>query len=114
MGPSNGGITAFYVASLFPQYFVSITAFPGYLPDANAARIEAISKMCIHMFVGENDELGFRIPMQQNFAVFRDRGLSVSYSVEAGQPHRLETLAGAHSARLFDQLDQDRKQGCSK
>ncbi len=30
-GPSNGGIAAFHVASLNPQYFLSITAFPGYL-----------------------------------------------------------------------------------
>jgi hypothetical protein len=28
-GPSNGGIAAFYVASLNPEYFLSITAFPG-------------------------------------------------------------------------------------
>jgi dipeptidyl aminopeptidase/acylaminoacyl peptidase len=30
-GPSNGGIAAFHVASLNPEYFLSITAFPGYL-----------------------------------------------------------------------------------
>jgi len=114
IGPSNGGISAFYIASLYPQYFVSITAFPGYLPDATAARIAAISKLCIHMFVGQYDELGFGTPMQQNLAAFHARGLSVSYSVEPGQPHRLATLAGAHSARLFDQFDQDAKRGCGQ
>ena len=37
-GMSNGGISAFHVAASHPQYFVSITGFPGYLPEANAAR----------------------------------------------------------------------------
>src|SRR3984885_10440467 len=41
-GPSNGGISAFYVASLYPEYFLSITAFPGFLPDVTARRVQAI------------------------------------------------------------------------
>src|SRR5580692_5142481 len=28
-GPSNGGIAAFHVAAANPQYFLSVTAFPG-------------------------------------------------------------------------------------
>ncbi len=30
-GQSNGGISAFAVAAEYPQFFVSITAYPGYL-----------------------------------------------------------------------------------
>src|SRR5271168_731452 len=30
-GPSNGGIASFHVASLNPGFFLSITAFPGFL-----------------------------------------------------------------------------------
>ena len=48
-GMSNGGISAFHVAALYPQYFWSITGFPGYLPDATPARLKNISKMCINM-----------------------------------------------------------------
>ena len=40
-GPSNGGIAAFHVASLNPQYFLSITAFPGYLWQETPAHIQA-------------------------------------------------------------------------
>jgi S-formylglutathione hydrolase FrmB len=47
MKTSNGGISSFHVASLNPQYFVSITAFPGYLWEATPAHVQAISKMCI-------------------------------------------------------------------
>lgn len=111
-GASNGGISAFYIASLYPRYFRSITAFPGYLPDPTPMRIDAIAGMCIHMFVGQFDELGFDTPMQQEAQVFRQRGMALTYSVEKGQPHRLATLTGASAARLFDLFDRDRH-GCA-
>jgi poly(3-hydroxybutyrate) depolymerase len=112
-GASNGGISAFYIASLYPRYFRSITAFPGYLPEPTPARIDAIAGMCIHMFVGQFDELGFDMPMQQEEQFFRQRGLALTYSVEAGQPHRIATLAGSGAARLFDLFDHDRH-GCTR
>jgi poly(3-hydroxybutyrate) depolymerase len=50
-GQSNGGISAFHVAASYPQYFWSVTGFPGYLPDATPARVGALAKMCINMHV---------------------------------------------------------------
>ena len=55
-GPSNGGIAAFHVAAANPQYFLSITAYPGYMWEPSPAKLQAISKMCVFMYVGENDE----------------------------------------------------------
>jgi poly(3-hydroxybutyrate) depolymerase len=110
-GASNGGISAFDIAALYPQYFLSITAFPGYLPKPTAARIAAISALCIHMFVGELDPLGWQPAMQAETRVFQTQGMSATYTVEKGQPHRLETLAGAHAGRLFDLFDQA-QHGC--
>ena len=112
-GPSNGGIAAFHVASLNPQYFLSITAFPGYLWEPTAAHVQAISKMCINMFVGELDPMGWQDLMQQQAAMFRGQGMAAQYTVEKGQPHRLETLAGSHAGRLFDLFEQA-KHGCGK
>jgi len=112
-GVSNGGISAFYVASLNPQYFVSITGFPGYLWEANPARVQAISKMCINMFVGEDDPMGWQDLMQLQTSEFKAKGMSANYTVEKGQPHRIETLAGAGSARLFDIFDKS-QHGCGK
>jgi S-formylglutathione hydrolase FrmB len=40
-GPSNGGIASFHVASLNPDYFLSITEFPGYLWEETPAHIQA-------------------------------------------------------------------------
>jgi predicted peptidase len=112
-GVSNGGISAFHVASLNPDYFLSITAFPGYLWEETPAHIQAISKMCIHMFVGEVDPMGWQPLMQKQTAEFRARGINATYTVEKGQPHRIETLAGPNAARLFDIFDQA-SHGCGK
>ena len=37
-GPSNGGIAAFHVAAANPQYFLSVTAFPGYMWQPSAGQ----------------------------------------------------------------------------
>ena len=112
-GVSNGGISAFHVASLNPQYFVSITAFPGYLWESTEEHVQAISRMCINMFVGELDPMGWQDLMQMQTAMFRARGMTAQYTIEKGQPHRIETLAGAHAGRLFDLFDKSQN-GCGK
>jgi len=43
----------------------------------------------------------------------RSRGAVARYTVEQGQPHRLDTLAGPRARRLFDGFDAARK-GCSR
>jgi poly(3-hydroxybutyrate) depolymerase len=110
-GPSNGGIAAFHVAAANPQYFVSVTAFPGYLWQPSASRLQAISNMCVFMYVGENDEYRWHDEMKAEAEALRSKGTVARYTVERGQPHRIETLAGDHAGRLFDDFDQARK-GC--
>ena len=112
-GPSNGGIAAFHVAALNPQYFLSVTAFPGYMWEPSAAKLQAISKMCVFMYVGENDEYRWHGEMQKEAETLRAKGTVARYTVEKGQPHRLDTLAGANAGRLFDGFEETRK-GCSK
>ena len=112
-GPSNGGIAAFHVAAANPQYFLSVTAFPGYMWEPTPAKLLAISKMCVFMYVGEHDEYRWHGEMQQEAEFLRSRGTVARYTVEKGQPHRLETLAGANAGRLFDGFEETRK-GCSK
>ena len=111
-GMSNGGISSFYIAALYPQYFWSVTGFPGYLPDPTPARVRALAKMCINMHVGELDT-GWREDMKQQAEQFRKQGMTVRFTVEKAQEHRINTLAGAGAARLFDQFD-EAQQGCGK
>jgi len=112
-GPSNGGIAALQVAAANPQYFLSVTAFPGFMWEPSAAKLQAISKMCVFMYVGENDEYRWHAEMKKEADSLRAIGTVARYTVEIGQPHRLETLAGANSGRLFDGFEETRK-GCSK
>jgi poly(3-hydroxybutyrate) depolymerase len=108
-GPSNGGIAAFHVAAANPQYFFSVTAFPGYMWQPSTAKLQAIANMCVFMYVGELDEYMWHGEMKQEAEYLRSKGTLASYTVEKGQPHRLDTLAGDHAARLFDGFEQARK-----
>ena len=110
-GPSNGGIAAMHVAAAHPQYFRSVTAFPGYLWEPTPAKLQALSKICVFMYVGENDEYRWHEEMKREAEVLRSKGDVARYTVEKGQPHRLETLAGDHAARLFEGFEDARK-GC--
>jgi poly(3-hydroxybutyrate) depolymerase len=112
VGPSNGGIAAMHVAAANPDYFLSVTAFPGYLWQPTNKKLLALSKMCVYLYVGENDEYRWHNEMQREVDFLRSHGTVAKYSVEKGQPHRLETLAGANAARLFDGFEAT-KQGCS-
>src|SRR5580693_5827851 len=111
-GPSNGGIAAFHVAAQNPEYFLSITAFPGYMWEPSPAKLQAISKMCVFMYVGENDEYMWHSEMKREAEFLQSLGTVAHYTVEKGQPHRMETLAGANAGRLFDGFEETKK-GCS-
>lgn len=112
-GPSNGGIAAFHVAAANPDYFKSVTAFPGYLWQPSTDKLLAIAKMCVYMYVGENDEYRWHDEMKREAEFLTARGTVASYTVEKDQPHRLDTLAGANAGRLFEGFEAT-KNGCSR
>jgi poly(3-hydroxybutyrate) depolymerase len=112
-GPSNGGIASLHLAAANPEYFLSVTAFPGYMWKRTAAKLQAISKLCVYMYVGEFDPYMWHDEMQKEALFLRSSGGAAHYTVEKGQPHRLETLAGANAARLFDGFEAAEK-GCSE
>ena len=111
-GPSNGGIASFHVASLNPQYFRSVTAFPGYLWQPTPAKLNALVGICAFAYVGEYDEYRWHNEMKREIEFLRSKGTLARYSEEKGQPHRIATLANAGASRLFDDFDQARK-GCT-
>ena len=110
-GHSNGGISAFHIAASYPQYFWSVTGYPGYLPEATPARLAAISKMCINMHVGELDP-DWRSEMLTQSKLFQAKGMKVRFTVEKGEHHLIGAFAGAGAARLFDQFE-EAAGGCS-
>jgi pimeloyl-ACP methyl ester carboxylesterase len=112
-GPSNGGIAAFHVAAANPDYFVSVTAFPGYMWQPSEAKLEAIAGLCVFMYVGELDEYKWHDEMKREADLLSSMGTLARYTLERGQPHRLETLAGSSAGRLFDGFAEAEK-GCRR
>ena len=111
-GPSNGGIAAFHVAAAYPKYFLSVTAFPGYMWQPSNAKLDAISNMCVFMYVGEFDRYMWHNEMEREADYLSSKGTLSRYTVEIGQPHGIETLRGAQAGRLFDGFEETAK-GCS-
>jgi pimeloyl-ACP methyl ester carboxylesterase len=112
-GPSNGGIAAMHVAAKFPRYFLSATAFPGYLWQPTEAKLRNLEGICTFFYIGENDEYRWHGEMAREAEILRSRGSVAQYTLEKGQGHRLETLAGAGAARLFDGFETARH-GCTR
>jgi poly(3-hydroxybutyrate) depolymerase len=110
-GFSNGGISAFHVASLYPKYFWSVTGLPGLLNDATPAKVEVLKPICIYMDVGGNDA-GWRGAMEQQSEMFKQKGFTVEFRVEENQNHVL-SLGPEGIKRIFDYLGAANK-GCGK
>jgi predicted esterase len=113
VGQSNGGRSAFKIAADYPQYFWSVTGFPGVLDGATPAKLDALAKMCVHMFVGEHDS-GWLEETRDQATALRARGAKVTFSVEKGESHVLGTVADQGAARLFDQFDAARQGSCAE
>jgi predicted esterase len=111
-GVSNGGLSAFHIASLYPQYFWSVTGLPGFLDDPSPDHMRALLKLCIYMYAGEMDP-GWLRSEKQEAAKFRSEGYTVEFSEEEGEGHVMRTLDGKGALRLFKQFEQAR-QGCGK
>ena len=112
-GVSNGGLSAFLIASKYPQYFLSVTGLPGYLSGGSPQQAAALGKLCIHMYAGERDMRWVEEESRQS-AEYRAAGYNVTFSVEGGEGHVMRSVEGAGSARLFDQFDAARKGKCAK
>lgn len=111
-GQSNGGIAAYHVAALHPEYFLSVTSFPGYMWEPSAAKLQAISRLCSFMYVGELDHYRWHAEMKLETEWLQAHGAVARYTVEQGQPHGISTLAGASAGRLFDNFEETKK-GCT-
>ena len=112
-GPSNGGIAAFHLAAQSPHYFLSVTAFPGYMWERTVAKLQAISELCVFMYVGEFDRYMWHDGMELEAEFLRSEGTLARYTVEEDQPHGLTTLAGDNAGRLFDGFA-EAENGCGR
>src|SRR3569623_1552971 len=55
-GHSNGGLSAFHIAAKYPQYFSTVTGYPGLYQDNPEADYPAALKgLCLYMHAGDMD-----------------------------------------------------------
>lgn len=102
-GISNGGISAFRVATQNPDRIRSVTAFPGFPTTANDVEaLETLTRIPVHLFVGERD-LGWIDRMEQAASRLTELGGDVTYEVFADEGHVIGALNDG--VRILDELD---------
>lgn len=101
VGVSNGGISAFRIATLMPEMFASLTAVPGFPQTADFKRLSTLTEIPVTLFVGENDSSWVE-QMQTTEAELRRLGGQVSLTIVPNEGHVIQSLSGAE---LYDLLD---------
>ncbi len=104
-GHSNGGLSAYHVASKYPAYFSTVTGYPGLLDEGEMSRAPALKPLCLYMHVGERDELGWTEPVRQEANALKQQGYRIQFTLEKGQGHRLHAKEIDLSRRLFDEIE---------
>jgi predicted esterase len=102
LGISNGGISAFRIATLNAESFTKMIVIPGWPKPADAARLEKLQEIATHIIVGAEDshwlvkgqEFAEKINTsggQASLEIVQDEGHRVFASVEA--THLLKILS---------------------
>ena len=105
-GLSNGGVSAFHVAARYPQYFSTLTGFPGLLDGSDVQLAQAIKPMCIFMHVGDRDA-SWRSAMEEQSKQLAAKGFSVRLGVEKNEDHIIR--AADLPSRMFDEIESCRR-----
>lgn len=101
-GLSNGGISAFHVAARYPQYFSTLTGYPGLLDGPDVRLAPAVKPMCIFMHVGDRDA-GWRSALEGQSKDLAAKGFSVRFGVEKNEDHVIR--AADLAARMLDEIE---------
>jgi poly(3-hydroxybutyrate) depolymerase len=104
-GHSNGGLSAFHIAAKYPQYFSTVTGYPGLYQDSPEADYPAALKgLCLYMHAGDMDP-EWRGAMAQEAKAMTAEGFRIKMTVELDSTHRLNAPKLGLSKRLFDEIE---------
>ncbi|HEY4029055.1 MAG TPA: alpha/beta hydrolase-fold protein [Caulobacteraceae bacterium] len=104
-GHSNGGLSAFHIAAKYPQYFSTVTGYPGLYQDNPEDDYPAALKgMCLYMHAGDMDP-DWRNAMAQEAKAMSAEGFRIKMTVEPNSTHRLKSAELGLSKRLFDEIE---------
>ncbi len=103
-GYGAGGLSAFHIAAQYPDYFSTVTGYPGMVQDSDADPLSALKPLCVYMHLGARDR-GWRADMQAQAAQLHSLGVRVRLTIEWRQTHRLDTDKWRLASRLFDEIE---------
>lgn len=104
-GLSNGGTSAFRIATNFPERFFSITGFPGYaIPGDDFERLENLEGMTISMFYGEKDLGPARRQSIRSLRQLKKLGIPSTLKEFPGEPHIPWSLLGDAMMTYLDSV----------
>ncbi|MHC5066818.1 MAG: nuclear transport factor 2 family protein [Planctomycetota bacterium] len=93
-GSSNGGRSAFRIATEHPYQFQSLVVLPGFPPaDRDRASLPDLSHLAIRMFAGEEDTRWVNA-MQETLAELESLNMDVQAQVLTGEGHVPASLDG--------------------
>lgn len=104
-GHSNGGLSAFHIAAKYPQYFSTVTGYPGLYQDNPEGDYPAALKgLCLFMHAGDMDP-DWRNAMAAEAKAMAAEGFRIKLTVEPDSTHRLNAPKLGLSKRLFDEIE---------
>ncbi len=104
-GISNGGLSAFRIATESPERFASIVVLPGFPPtEDDLAMIDSLVGIPVHMYAGETDTIWVE-GSERALAALEEVGGQATLSIEPNGGHIPAMLTGAE---LFEVLEDAR------
>ena len=101
VGLSNGGISAFRVATLTPDLFRSLVALPGFAKRADLARLDSLGQMPVTIFVGAKDTK-WMAKANDLVIKLRKKGSKAEVKVVGSTGHRVfQAVAGEQLTAVF-------------
>jgi hypothetical protein len=101
-GISNGGVSAFRIATLLPERFQSLTVFPGIPLEVDFQRLDRIIDIPITMYVGALDDNELIAQMDSTASRLQDLGADVTYMKWEDNGHVISSLTPEHLFDLFE------------
>ncbi|MEM9069778.1 MAG: hypothetical protein AAGE52_14795 [Myxococcota bacterium] len=104
-GVSNGGLSAFRIATLEPERFRGVVVAPGFARTDDQARLRALRETPVVLFVGERDR--WLQPTEVTYRSLREAGVPTTLRILPNRGHNLATLpwADLHAALLGENDD---------
>lgn len=103
-GLSNGGVSAFVVATRYPELFHSLTALAGFpVEQADFERLDRLQNIAIAMFVGAADQY-WKEGMEKTRDRLASLGKRVYFEAIPRNGHFLPDLSFENSTRIFERI----------